>query len=101
MNKFCKSKADGNVFKNMFVGVDVHKNYLQVAILDEKGSILYNSQDTDHVVILKTLRTEDQDMCILDSATSFPFCCDDSRKYCLCDGCGIETSELRAYPNIS
>lgn len=71
MNKFCKSKADGNVFKNMFVGVDVHKNYLQVAILDEKGSILYNSQDTDHVVILKTLRTEDQDMWI--PLLPFPF----------------------------
>jgi len=28
----------------MFVGVDVHKNYLQVAVLDEKGSILNNSK---------------------------------------------------------
>ena len=44
MNKFCKSRADSNVFKSMFVGVDVHKNYLQVAVLDEKGSILNNSK---------------------------------------------------------
>ena len=36
MNKFYKSKADDNVSKSMFVGVDVHKNYLQVAVLDEK-----------------------------------------------------------------
>jgi hypothetical protein len=43
VNKFCKSKADGIVFKSMFVGMDVHKNYLQVAVLDEKGKILNNS----------------------------------------------------------
>jgi hypothetical protein len=24
----------------MFVGMDVHKNYLQVAVLDEKGKVL-------------------------------------------------------------
>ncbi|MGA9150526.1 MAG: hypothetical protein WBZ36_08105 [Candidatus Nitrosopolaris sp.] len=39
MNKFCKPKSDGNVFKSMFVGMDVHKNYLQVAVLDEKGEV--------------------------------------------------------------
>jgi len=33
VSKFYKSKTDGSVFKNMFVGMDVHKNYLQVAVL--------------------------------------------------------------------
>jgi hypothetical protein len=28
----------------MFVGLDVHKNYLQVAVLDEEGKILNNSR---------------------------------------------------------
>ena len=42
MNKSCKSKSDGNVSKSMFVGM--HKNYLQVAVLDEKGKILNNSR---------------------------------------------------------
>jgi predicted NBD/HSP70 family sugar kinase len=46
VNKFYKSKTDGIVFKNMFVGIDVHKNYLQVAVLDEKGKVL-NRQQTD------------------------------------------------------
>ena len=44
MNKFYKSKTDGSVFKNMFVGMDVHKNYLQVAVLNEKGKVLNNSR---------------------------------------------------------
>jgi transposase len=44
VNKFCKPKTDGTVFKNMFVGMDVHKNYLQVAVLDEKGKVLNNSR---------------------------------------------------------
>ena len=45
MNKLCKSKADGDVCKkSMFVGMDVHKNYLQVAVLDERGKVLDNSR---------------------------------------------------------
>jgi len=44
VNKFCKPKTDGSVFKNMFVGMDVHKNYLQVAVLNEKGKVLNNSR---------------------------------------------------------
>jgi transposase len=50
VNKFCKSKADGNVFKSMFVGMDVHKNYLQVAVLDEKGKILNNSRVDNNLI---------------------------------------------------
>lgn len=45
MNKLYKCKADGDVSKkSMCVGMDVHKNYLQVAVLDEKGKVLDNSR---------------------------------------------------------
>jgi transposase len=44
VNKFCKPKTDGTAFKNIFVGMGVHKNYLQVAVLDEKGKVLNNSR---------------------------------------------------------
>ena len=50
MNKLCKSKADGNISKSMFVGMDVHKNYLQVAVLDEKGKILNNSRVDNNMI---------------------------------------------------
>jgi len=39
-----KSKADSSLSESMFVGMDVHKNYLQVADLDEKGKVLDNSR---------------------------------------------------------
>ena len=52
MNKFCKPEADGNVSKTVFVGMDVHKNYLQVAVLDEKGKVLNNSRvDNDLIKV--------------------------------------------------
>jgi len=34
----------------MFVGMDVHKNYLQVAVLDEKGKILNNSRVDNNLI---------------------------------------------------
>jgi hypothetical protein len=40
----------GNVSKSMFVGMDVHKNYLQVAVLDEKGKILNNSRVDNNMI---------------------------------------------------
>ena len=42
MNGLPKSKIDGRV--PMFVGMDLHKNYLQVAAMDEKGKVLQNSR---------------------------------------------------------
>lgn len=30
----------------MFMGMDVHKNYLQVAVLNEKGKVLSNSSNS-------------------------------------------------------
>ena len=43
MNKFSKSKSDGKVYSTnsmmmkRYVGMDLHKNYLQIAVVDEKG----------------------------------------------------------------
>lgn len=44
MNKFRKAKSDGNVCSDMFVGMDLHKSYLQVTVLDDKGKVLRNSR---------------------------------------------------------
>ena len=50
MNKFSKFKSDGKVYpkKNMmmmrYVGMDLHKNYLQIAVVDEKGKLIKNSK---------------------------------------------------------
>lgn len=44
MNKPRKAKSDGYVCNDMFVGMDLHKSYLQVAILDGKGKVLKNSR---------------------------------------------------------
>jgi transposase len=37
-----KSKLDDNI--SMFVGMDLHKNYLQIAVMNEKGKVLENSR---------------------------------------------------------
>jgi transposase len=42
VNKVAKSGSDGKA--SMFVGMDLHKNYLQVAVMDEKGKVLKNSR---------------------------------------------------------
>jgi hypothetical protein len=44
VNKFSKPKPDGNVCTDMFVGMDLHKSYLQVAVLDGKGKVLKSSR---------------------------------------------------------
>ena len=44
MNRCSKSKADSSLGESMFVGMDVHKNYLQIAVLDENGKVLNNSR---------------------------------------------------------
>lgn len=47
MNKYSKSKSDGKLCSNnsmMYVGMDLHKNYLQIAVLDEKGKVIRNSK---------------------------------------------------------
>ena len=42
MNNLSKSKLDRRV--SMFVGMDLHKNYLQIAVMNEKGKVLENSR---------------------------------------------------------
>jgi transposase len=44
VNKFSKAKSDGNVCTDMFVGMDLHKNYLQIAVMNDKGKVLENSR---------------------------------------------------------
>jgi transposase len=44
VNSSNKPKADSSLYESMFVGMDVHKNYLQLAVLDEKGKVLDNSR---------------------------------------------------------
>jgi hypothetical protein len=41
MNNQSKSKLDGKAY--MFVGMDLHKNYLQIAVVSDKGKVLENS----------------------------------------------------------
>jgi hypothetical protein len=44
VNRHRKSKPDSSLSENMFVGMDVHKNYLQIAVLNENGKVLDNSR---------------------------------------------------------
>jgi transposase len=50
VNKFYKSKTDGTVSRNMFLGMDVHKSHLQVAVLDEKGKVMSNSRVDNNLI---------------------------------------------------
>jgi hypothetical protein len=64
VNKFSKAKSDGNE-THMFVGMDLHKSYLQVAVLDGKGKVLKNSRihnddDDDEVGRLNTLNNSEE-----------------------------------------
>jgi hypothetical protein len=63
VNKFSKAKSDGNVCTDMFVGMDLHKSYLQVAVLDGKGKVLKNSRihnDLSKVGRLNTLNNSEE-----------------------------------------
>jgi len=42
VNNLSKSKLDGKI--SMFVGMDLHKNYLQIAVMNDKGKVLENSR---------------------------------------------------------
>ena len=41
----------------MFVGMEVHKNYLQVAVIDEKGKVVSNSRVDNNQIKATTLRS--------------------------------------------
>jgi hypothetical protein len=40
VNNLSKSRLDGKI--SMFVGMDLHKNYLQIAVMNDKGKVLEN-----------------------------------------------------------
>jgi transposase len=42
VNNLSKSKLDGKI--SMFVGMDLHKNYLQIAVMNDNGKVLENSR---------------------------------------------------------
>jgi hypothetical protein len=42
VNNLSKSKLDGKI--SLFVDMDLHKNYLQIAVINEKGKVLENSR---------------------------------------------------------
>ena len=42
MNNLSKSKLDGKI--SMFVGMDLHKNYLQIAVMNDRGKVLEDSR---------------------------------------------------------
>ena len=42
MNHLSKSKSDGPV--SMFIGMDLHKKYLHVAVMNKEGRIIRNSR---------------------------------------------------------
>lgn len=44
MNGHSKAKTDSSLCESMFEGKDVHKNYLQIAVLNENGKVLDNSR---------------------------------------------------------
>jgi transposase len=47
VNNSSKSKSDSRVYSNssmIYVGMDLHKNYLQIAVMDEKGKVTRNSK---------------------------------------------------------
>ena len=50
MNSLPKSKLDDNI--SMFVGMDLHKNYLQIAVMNEKGKVLENSRINNSLKLL-------------------------------------------------
>ena len=50
MNRLSKSKSDDKV--SMFVGMDLHKNYLQIAVMNKEGRILRNSKIDNEEVSL-------------------------------------------------
>jgi transposase len=42
VKRLSKSKSDGKV--SMFVGMDLHKNFLQIAVMNKEGRVLRNSK---------------------------------------------------------
>ena len=52
MNKVPKSNSDGKA-SSMFVGMDLHKKYLQVAIVDDNGKVVENSKINNLILFFR------------------------------------------------
>ena len=66
-----KSKIDGRV--SIFVGMDLHKNFLQVAVMDKKGKVLRNSKidnDLKHVSkFFKSINSREKPLVVMESSS--------------------------------
>jgi len=71
VNNLYKSKVDGRV--SMFVGMDLHKNFLQVAVMDKKGKVLRNSKidnDLKHVgKFFKSINSREKPLVVMESSS--------------------------------
>jgi hypothetical protein len=47
VNNLSKSKLGDKI--SMFVGIDLHKNYLQIAVMNDKGKVLEDSRINNDV----------------------------------------------------
>jgi predicted NBD/HSP70 family sugar kinase len=39
-----KSNSDGNQSMTKYIGMDLHKNFLQIAVMDSYGTVLENTR---------------------------------------------------------
>ena len=71
MNTLFKSKIDGRI--SMFVGMDLHKNFLQVAVMDKKGKVLRNSKidnDLKHVSkFFNSINSREKPLVVMESSS--------------------------------
>ena len=77
MNKYNKSKSDSKLCSNssmMYVGIDSHKNYLQIAVMDEKGKVIRNSKIDNDIQKIDTffdqIKNKRKMMMIVGTATN-------------------------------
>jgi hypothetical protein len=54
VNNLSKSKLDGTI--SMFVGMDLHKNYLQIAVMNDNGKVLENSRINNDLKPVMTVK---------------------------------------------
>jgi hypothetical protein len=56
----------------MFVGMDLHKNYLQIAVMNEKGKVLENSRIDNNLKQVGKFfdNLNDEKTCIVMGSTS-------------------------------
>jgi hypothetical protein len=65
----------------MYVGVDLHKNYLQIAVSDKKGKILQDSRIDNNLKYISrsfdSINSRDKKPVVVMESSAFAFC------YCL------------------